>query len=132
MNSLNNRNHRAWPRWTRMSAPRVLLLTAAIATSTVIVVGCGNRPTILQQDATGPYANAVQIYQTDCITCHGDNLQGSIGPSLQHVGSKMSATAIAHQIDVGGGPMPGYGPDEQQILTNVQIQELTKWLSTKK
>jgi cytochrome c550 len=111
---------------------RTTLLAAATVLAIATAVGCGKSTTVLNQDANGSYAAAVKLYQDDCITCHGDNLQGGIGPNLQHVGSKLSQQAIAHQIDVGGGPMPGYGPDEQQILTTAEIKQISDWLAMKK
>jgi len=51
---------------------------------------------------------------------------------LKNVESTLFAPEFAHKIGVGGGPMPGYGPSHQGILTNQQIQSLTTWLSTKK
>ena len=94
--------------------------------------GCGTSETVLDKDAHNGFSDAVQLFQTNCMSCHGENLQGGIGPSLQHVGAKLTIEQIEHQISAGGGPMPGYGPTNQAILTEQQIQTLAKWLSTKK
>lgn len=93
------------------------------------VTGCGQ--TVLQRDqATFP--QAVKLYQNGCITCHGDNLQGGIGPNLQHVGSRLSLADIKHRIEVGGGPMPPYAAPGNPILTPDQIQTLSVWLAAQK
>lgn len=107
------------------------LVGIAVGLCGMLAIGCGSHTTIVQQDAQGPSAAAVSLYQANCSLCHGDNLEGGIGPNLQHVGSKLSESAIVHQIDVGGGPMPGYGPNHQHILTTSEIQELATWLGTK-
>lgn len=78
------------------------------------------------------FPQAIALYQNACVTCHGANLQGGIGPNLQHVGSQLSLAQIVTQINNGGGAMPGYGPKNQAILTNQQIDELATWLATKK
>lgn len=98
----------------------------------VFNTGCGTRQTILDTDSHNGFSDAVQLFQTNCESCHGDNLQGGIGPNLQHVGSKLTFEQIVRQINSGGGPMPGYGPLNQAILSEQQVQTLAKWLSTKK
>lgn len=95
------------------------------------LAGCGKSQPILQQDAV-KYPQAVRLYQEGCNTCHGDNLQGGIGPDLQHVGSQLTAAQIQHRIEVGSGPMPAYGAPGDAIFTPSQIADLTKWLSAKK
>ena len=93
--------------------------------------GCGTSKTVLQQDKAA-FPQAVHLYQNGCITCHGANLQGGIGPNLQHVGSKMTLQAIEHRIEVGSGPMPAYAAPGDAILTPSQIQALAKWLESQK
>jgi cytochrome c551 len=94
------------------------------------LTGCGRQTTVLQQDQA-TYPIAIQVYESGCITCHGNNLQGGIGPSLQHVGSRMTLSQIDHQIEVGGGAMPAYALPRDAILTPNQIHQVAKWLSTK-
>jgi len=111
------------PRWIR-----ILPLASAIVFA---LTGCGQTESVQQTDATR-FPEAIKLYQSGCVTCHGADLQGGFGPSLQHVASTLSASEITHKIEVGGGPMPGFGPSHQGILTNQQIQSLTAWLITKK
>lgn len=106
----------------------------AIAIGIILILqlaGCGRTQTILQQDQTR-FPEAVRLYQNGCITCHGNNLQGGIGPNLQHVGSRMTLSAIIHRIEVGAGPMPPYGAKNDAILTPSQIHTLAVWLASKK
>ncbi|MCL6455025.1 MAG: c-type cytochrome [Alicyclobacillus sp.] len=111
---------------------RVALCLFFFSVSLVFNTGCGARQTTLDTDSHNGFSDAVQLFQTNCESCHGDNLQGGIGPSLQHVGSSLTLEQIEHQINVGGGPMPGYGPTNQAILTTQQIHTLAVWLSSKK
>ncbi|MBB6733569.1 c-type cytochrome [Cohnella zeiphila] len=73
-------------------------------------------------------AAATAIYKSSCLSCHGDQLQGQIGPNLTKVGSAMTADQIRTQIENGGGGMPGF----KGTLTDDQVNTLTAWLSAKK
>ncbi|MEK0316651.1 c-type cytochrome [Cohnella sp. 56] len=73
-------------------------------------------------------AAAMAIYKSNCLACHGDQLQGGMGPALDKVGAEMSADAIHKQILNGGGGMPAF----KGTLTNEQIDTLTAWLAAKK
>lgn len=119
------RNNRATVWWA------LGLGVGTVALCGAFVSGCGSNKTILQQNEA-QYPQAVRLYQEGCNTCHGDNLQGGIGPNLQHVGSKLTAGEIRHRIEVGGGPMPAYALANDRIFTNQQISALTTWLAAQK
>ncbi|MCL6515567.1 cytochrome c [Alicyclobacillus sp.] len=113
---------------------RCVAASLAVLGVSVGAVGCGfNRPSgITEADRTGPYREAVQLYLNGCNSCHGDNLEGGVGPSLAKVGDRLTEAELVRRIADGGGPMPAYGPDGQGILTPAQIQLLASWLATKK
>lgn len=71
---------------------------------------------------------AEDMYKSNCASCHGDQMQGGVGPNLQKVGGSLSTTQIYNQIIKGGGVMPPF----KGKLTDEQIVNLTSWLSTKK
>lgn len=71
---------------------------------------------------------ATAIYKSNCLACHGDQLQGGMGPSLANVGADMSEADIHKQILNGGGGMPAF----KGTLTDDQIATLTAWLAAKK
>ncbi|WP_257346008.1 cytochrome c550 [Pseudalkalibacillus decolorationis] len=48
-----------------------------------------------------------EIVSQTCAACHGQNLEGGVGPSLQNV--KLSADEIATIIQEGRGQMPPQG-----------------------
>ncbi|WP_018661461.1 cytochrome c550 [Heyndrickxia acidiproducens] len=60
----------------------------------------------------------------NCVTCHGDNLQGSSGPSLHGVGEKLSKDKIKDVLKNGtsGGMPAGLVPPEH-------TDEMADWVS---
>jgi cytochrome c551 len=77
------------------------------------------------------YVKAEELFKkTNCISCHGVDLSGRVGPktNLQKIGSTHTPEQISDQIRGGGGGMPGY----ERKLTADEIQMLTDWLSSKK
>lgn len=76
-----------------------------------------------QQEAT---TNPEEIYQQNCASCHGGDLSGQVGPSLQQVGGSLSKDEIANIIQNGKGSMP------PQNLGNEQVDAIASWLSEKK
>lgn len=76
--------------------------------------------------STPSNANPKQIFEGHCATCHGKNLQGKIGPNLQHIGGKWSKKQILHQINNGGGGMPA------NVIQGQDAQKVATWLSKKK
>ncbi|HET7627176.1 MAG TPA: cytochrome c [Bacillales bacterium] len=50
---------------------------------------------------------AREIFQQNCASCHGANLEGGMGPALKNIGSQLSEKEILAQIKNGGGAMPG-------------------------
>lgn len=118
-----------WIRTRRRPVPLVMLAASGICAA--VATGCGQQQTLLQRDAV-QFPQAVALYQNGCSTCHGNNLQGGIGPSLQHVGSALTLAAIVHRIEVGGAPMPAYAIPGDSILTHQQIRTLAQWLQTQR
>ncbi|BBH21889.1 hypothetical protein Back11_32340 [Paenibacillus baekrokdamisoli] len=95
---------------------------------TILVISlsaCGESTSKLD----GP-AETVSLYKARCIACHGNDLQGKMGPStnLQHVGKQLSLELITKQIHDGGAVMPAFATK----LTPSQIKQLAEWLASKK
>lgn len=76
----------------------------------------------------GGTVNAEAIYKSNCVTCHGADLTGGVGPSLQKIGAKLSKDQIAAKIANGGAGMPAF----KNTLEDNEIAALADWLSTKK
>ncbi|MCD1261229.1 cytochrome c [Paenibacillus athensensis] len=76
----------------------------------------------------GAGADAEALYKSNCLSCHGGNLEGKIGPSLAKVGGKLDEAKIAAKINNGGGGMPAF----KSTLKEQDVQALAAWLSSKK
>lgn len=68
-------------------------------------------------------ANPEDIYKQSCVSCHGDQYQGGVGPSLKGVGDRLSKDQIADVVTNGRGAMPpGLVPAEK-------AGEMADWLA---
>ncbi|SFA70587.1 cytochrome c550 [Lentibacillus halodurans] len=70
-------------------------------------------------------ADGEEIFQSNCASCHGQDLSGAAGPALDTVGSKYSQEEI-EQIIAEGFPdagMPG------GLVQGEEAQAVAQWLS---
>lgn len=74
--------------------------------------------------------SAEEKAKASCISCHGNQLEGGIGPSLQKIGAEQNAAQIYKTITKGkgGGKMPSF----EGKLSEEEIANLALWLSEKK
>lgn len=81
-----------------------------------------------QQPASGGYdaAKAEALYNQSCAACHGQNLEGTVGPNLQTVGSRLSKDEILDILQNGRGTMPG------GLVKGEDAETLAAWLADKK
>lgn len=68
------------------------------------------------------------IIQAQCISCHGTELEGGVGPALRGIGDRMGKEEIAEIITNGRGGMPAYA----NILTAEEIDQVAEWLAKQK
>ncbi|GEN31081.1 mono/diheme cytochrome c family protein [Cerasibacillus quisquiliarum] len=66
------------------------------------------------------------LYEANCLSCHGADLGGGMGPGLTDVGSKMSTEEISEIIQKGRGSMPPVQVSVEEADT------IAEWLSEKK
>ncbi|WP_159884962.1 c-type cytochrome [Paenibacillus puerhi] len=78
-----------------------------------------------QKQASTEAASVQAIYKSSCLACHGDQLQGGMGPGLQKVGTRLDKEQIVAKIQHGGGGMPSYSAK----LRETDIQALAEWLA---
>lgn len=73
-------------------------------------------------------ASAEATVKANCITCHGDQLQGGVGPSLQQEGGEHDAEEIFTIVTKGRGQMPSF----RDKLAPEEIANVAMWLAEKK
>jgi mono/diheme cytochrome c family protein len=69
-------------------------------------------------------ANGEEVYQSNCASCHGQDLSGAAGPALDTIGSKYSKDEIKQIIADGFPPqMPG------GLVQGDDAEAVAQWLS---
>ncbi|WP_028399232.1 cytochrome c550 [Ectobacillus panaciterrae] len=66
------------------------------------------------------------IVKQTCTTCHGEQLQGAVGPNLQKIGAKLSQDEIKNVVMNGRGNMPA------GLLPAEQATKVAEYLAKKK
>lgn len=72
-------------------------------------------------------ASPETLYKNNCASCHGQNLEGNAGPSLEEIGQRAAKEDIERIIQKGKGQMPA-----QRQLSEEQRSKLAAWLVEKK
>ncbi|MCT2537586.1 cytochrome c [Aquibacillus koreensis] len=111
--------------------PFAIIAVLGILTMIVLsIVGLDQQDQIAQEDGTGGEEEVIQdpeVLIESCISCHGSDLGGNNGPSLQNVGSDYSVDEIQDIIINGKGTgMPG------GLVSNEEAAILAEWLAEKK
>ena len=93
-------------------------LWAAFALTLLLLTGCssGNSSTAMDGES---------IYKESCAACHGDQLQGAVGPTVANMKSKHSEAEVLKIINEGTKKMPG------NLLDEEKSKIVTKWLMEK-
>lgn len=94
------------------------LLAAVLMLAVVIgLSACGSKK---EETAAPAGPNAEAIVKAKCATCHGQNLEGTIGPKLADIGARLTKDDIAKIIKDGktgtiGVMPPGSLTDQKEI-----------------
>lgn len=78
------------------------------------------------ETSTADGGDAARTYQNKCLSCHGQNLEGGVGPKLSDVGTRLSKEDIEKTIANGKGQMPG------GLVKGDEAKQVAAWLSEKK
>lgn len=76
---------------------------------------------------TASAGDAQKIFSQKCSSCHGDHLQGQVGPNLTKIGSKYSKADILGILKNGkSGGMPA------GLISGDDADKVATWLAAKK
>jgi cytochrome c550 len=84
------------------------------------------KPTMPEITLSADQAQAT--IKANCISCHGDQLQGNVGPNLQKIGTTLSSDQLYGIIKKGKGQMPTF----QDKLKDEEIANVALWLAEQK
>lgn len=100
----------------------------------VLLTGCGGggggAKTGKGEALQSAPAEIQTLYQNQCMSCHGAELEGRMGSTtnLQQVGGRLSREQIVSKIEQGGDTMPAFA----EKLAREEIDGLADWLSSLK
>lgn len=92
------------------------------------LVGCGNDQATEGCTTDGAELTVPPTYKQNCISCHGSELQGRVGPNLQTVGGRLTEEQLTEIIREGKGGMPAF----ENRLDTEEIGALSAWLAAQK
>ncbi|WP_312755913.1 cytochrome c551 [Rummeliibacillus suwonensis] len=75
-------------------------------------------------------ADGESIAKQKCISCHGNDLTGAMGPDLTKIGSKLSEDQIKDVLNKGKGQMPA--KPSNGLQSDDEVNAVAKWLSEQK
>lgn len=94
---------------------------------TLSFVGLNNMDEVANGEEETPQtetaaASPEEIYQQQCLACHGADFNGGAGPKLLGVGDRLSSEEIQDILKNGKGIMQG------GLVPNDKLDEFTAWL----
>ena len=102
--------------------------TCGVKASTTTPAATTTAPTTTTSAGGSPTALGKQVFASaGCGGCHtlkDAGSSGNVGPNLDQL--KPSLARVAHQVEVGGGPMPAF----KGQLTPAQIQAVAAYVSS--
>ncbi|WP_019243069.1 MULTISPECIES: cytochrome c551 [Bacillus] len=106
------------------------LLALMLGTS-IVLAACGgdkadDKPSSDGGTTTADSGQEAKLYKNNCASCHGENLEGLVGPELKKVGATLSKDEIEKVILEGKGSMP------KEQLQGEEASQVAQWLSEKK
>jgi len=90
-----------------------------------------NQPSAQTPSTTAPSgsydaATAEALFKNTCAGCHGQSLEGAVGPNLQKIGSQLTKDQILEVLNNGKGSMP------PGLVKGADADTVAAWLADKK
>lgn len=120
-------------------------LLALLLGSALVLGACGNDEkstteeakttdttdnTATEEKTTKTSVDGEKITKEKCISCHGNDLTGAMGPDLTKVGSTLSEDEIKDILNNGKAQMPAKPANGLQ--SDEEVNAVAKWLSEQK
>ncbi|WP_108669019.1 cytochrome c551 [Peribacillus acanthi] len=106
------------------------LLALLMGTSLVLAACGGNdeaeEPKEGTETTTADAGEEAKLFNNKCSSCHGQNLEGGVGPALNKIGADLSQADIEKVIHEGKGAMP------PGLLEGEEATKVASWLAAKK
>jgi cytochrome c2 len=99
-----------------------LLLAAFFVCLMVVFASCGSGVSLAKLPP-GNAQQGKQVFIEYCAKCHSIGPEQKVGPSLQHVGAKLSPQKMQLIIEQGLGSMDGgivHGRDEADVIAYLE------------
>ena len=68
-----------------------------------------------------------QVFGMHCATCHGQNGEGNLGPSLVLIANRLTVDEESNIVRTGRGRMPAFRP----ALTDAEVAAVINYTRTK-
>lgn len=85
-----------------------------------------NNTTTQEKTTETTKVDAQAVTKQKCISCHGNDLSGAVGPDLTKIGATLSEDQIKDVLKNGKGSMPA------GLVSGAELDAVAKWLSEKK
>jgi cytochrome c551 len=114
---------------------KAVMIGSLLALSFLVSVGCASQSassgrnesiSASSKQVTNGETNPQDMFRQTCAGCHGQNLEGYVGPNLQKIGNKLNEKQILEVITKGRGQMPG------GLVTGEKAKSLAAWLASHK
>lgn len=99
----------------------------------IALVGCTTDSDAGQDEPVSPSSTSIandgseaaKIYEQKCSNCHGDTLEGRVGPELTSIEERLSVQQIESIINDGAPAMPG------DLIAEDEAKKVAEWLLNK-
>ncbi|WP_232699721.1 cytochrome c551 [Brevibacillus daliensis] len=102
------------------------VLMAGMLVVGLTACGGGEKPAEQGSSTGGTVAVGETKYKQSCVGCHGVDLKGATGPSLEKVGATYNKDQIKEIIEKGKGRMPA------GMAKGEDVEAIAAWLADKK